>query len=995
MKDTAYQEALAKLNKEQKQAVTTIDGPVSVLAGPGTGKTQILTLRIAHIIHTLGADTADTILALTFTNAGVRSMRERLAGFTGSEIAYRVSISTFHTFANDVITRHPEYFKKQSRKEIASQIQQFEIIESILDNKIAFGPLKPMYDAHDYTNPIVSALDTIKREGYTPESFETLVYSAHDEALKDESLYYKTNTKNGKKGEVKKKDLRTLEKKKEKCLALAEIYRHYQEDLDKQMLFDYTDLLLVVLAELDTNPEFKADIQEQYQYILVDEHQDTNDAQNRLITHLIDNPANEGKPDIFIVGDTKQSIFRFAGASEASYKALQNNFSSMQHITLQTNYRSGQHVLDTAYQIITESDSHKDEAELLSHFKHEGVVETRGFSNYKYELFWIAEHIKQSISDGQKPEEIAILYRKNKFAVEVREVLDTYGIPYQDFSKQNILLNKEIKKLFFLFGAISNLMDNKALATALYIDFLEVHPFSVAKVLVRSQVAKKEIRKSIYSIISDKELLAELEVPKVDIERLYKFSVFLADANSKSKNEPFQVFFNHIIRESGFLAHMLVGTKGAYNLKVLERFYDEVRKESLKNDKYSLDDFMTHISILKKHNLTLEITADTIPGVQLLTYHGSKGLEFDNVYMYHATESRQGGGNKISLPIKTFDETFDNDERRLFFVAMTRARKNLYISHSLTDKQGKELSASRFILDQTLFKPVDVSDFEKESVMKVENLFTAQGSVSLSLLDPEYVQARFLSRPLSVSALNNYADSPVKYFFRNLLLLPDSTSDTLEFGSASHAVLEEFYRVAKNDKQVPSVRTLMAIIDEVVEKPRWEIFRPNLEKLLVPYIEHYQKSLLVPEEIELGVHGIEFPINGGQIMLTGKIDKIEQRDGKYVVVDYKTGKTYSDTTRSEKKESFWRQGVFYVLLLNEYHGGVYKTRTVEFDFLEKNSDGEYERYVIEVTDQDIERLKQEITNFAEDIMSGNFANRLYLRDDSIKEYLDLFDILKQ
>jgi hypothetical protein len=206
--------------------------------------------------------------------------------------------------------------------------------------------------------------------------------------------------------------------------------------------------------------------------------------------------------------------------------------------------------------------------------------------------------------------------------------------------------------------------------------------------------------------------------------------------------------------------------------------------------------------------------------------------------------------------------------------------------------------------------------------------------------------------------------------------------------------VQRWWAIKLNPSQTPEPRRSDRH-DEVIERPRWQEYKKNLTELLIPYIDYYENSLIPPEEVELAVHAIPFKIPQGEITLTGKIDKIEKRNGEYIVVDYKTGGTYSDKTKADQKAALIRQGVFYVLLLDQYRGGVYRTRKIMFDFLKPNSDGEYEHLVIEVTNEQLDFLKQEIRDFAEDIMTGSFINRLYLRDDSIKDYLDLFDIIKQ
>lgn len=997
-----YTRALELLNPEQKRAVTSIDGPHAVLAGPGTGKTQILTLRIAHIIDTLGEDVADSILALTFTNAAVRSMTDRLASFVGYELAKRVPIFTFHSFAQHLISEHPEYFGAQAGYRIASDIERIELLEDIIENHHEYGHLKPLFDNHFYIKDILFAISKIKQEGYTPEQYQEKVDAKYQEQLQDESLYYKRDSKFGKKGEIKKAELIKLEKQKEKNHEIVSLYTHYQNKLAENKLMDYADLLLFVIHELESNKEFLADVQERYQYLLIDEHQDTNDGQNHLVELIIGNPVWEGKPNIFTVGDQKQSIFRFAGASESSFHRLQAQVPEMKQIELETNYRSSQLILDRAHELIESSDLHKDEKQLTSFFNQDGLAEIRAFSNYKFELYFIANKIKQSLDEGRDPNEIAVLYRKNYYADELRHIFSAFGIPYRDYSKQNLLDHLEMKKLFLLFAATANLQDDVALSRLLYVDFLEIHPFTVSKILQKFKNTRKTERKSIYAIISDSKILDALEINRDQKDMLIHLAHVLAEGHTKSQNEHFSTLFSYLLQESGFLPYVMSQSNSAQTLKVLEKLYDEIKREAFARDSYSLADFMSYISVLKKHNLSIEIPTEHIHGVSLLTFHGAKGLEFEDVYIYKAIETRKVP-ERITLALDTPKESSE-DERRLLYVAMTRAKQYLSISYPRTDYQNKELSALSFLQEELSIPVVPTDEFEADSSQAISSFISHNQKTSLTLLSPEFIQERFLKRPLSVSALNNYIQSPVLYFFRNLVLLPEALNDSLEFGNAVHKVLELYFSESQKQKTLLDKEGLEKVVETVLlETPRWKKFESKIHKTVGDYYDEYHKNFVLPEEVEYGIFGVEFEIGDGKIIqLGGRIDKIERnKEGELQVIDYKTGKAFSDKKGKNKddtqvkKDAITRQAVFYALLLENYRGGIYATRKVIFDFVEPNSKGEFEQYKVHVTDADIDKLQQEIRNMAQDILLGEFIARTYENDLIDEQYLELFSLLQK
>lgn len=995
-----YNDSLQLLNPEQREAVEHIEGPVSVSAGPGTGKTQILTLRIAHIIQTLGADTADSVLALTFTNSAVRSMRDRLATFTDYETAYRVPLFTFHSFAQHLISAYPDYFKERAQYRIASDIERIELLQEILEKDIEFGVLKPLFDTNFYLKDILFSLDKIKTEGYTPEEYAKKIETSYLSSLEDESLYYKRDSKFGKKGEIKKAELAKLDARKLKNEELVDIYIRYQAALIKNNYFDYSDLILTVLHEFDTNDSFKQDVQEQYQYILVDEHQDTNDGQNRFLAHLLDNPVWEGKPNIFTVGDAKQSIFRFAGATQDSFKALEKHVSELKHISLKTNYRSGQHILDQAYSTITESEHHAQEETLQSFFKHDGVMELRNFTNYKYELAFIAESIKSKLESGVDPNEIAVLYRKNYYAEDIRTIFDLYSIPYRDYSKKNLLDDVHMKKLFLLFKSCISFNADQYLAKLLYSDFVRIHPFSVSKILQKVRSNRKDERKNIYAIISDKKTLQSLDIPTEEINTVLSFANFLAEAHAKSHNEQFIHIFSFIVRESGFLEYLLKLPNNAQALASLDTLFNEVKRESFAKEEYTLADFDSYITVMKEYKLSIEIPTEHRDGVSLLTFHGSKGLEFEDVYLYKAVETRKVP-QKITLSLDLADGSYE-DERRLLFVALTRAKKNVYISYPEVDYQDKGQSLISFLREQALIQEISTKEFEENSVLPVITMLQEPDEVTLSLLDPQYITKRFTSRGLSVSALNNFIDSPVLYFFRNLVLLPEAMSDVLEFGNCIHRVLEDFFKISMHTKEVGTKEDLLDVYKDVSQEiQRWSKYKVQAEALLREYWDEYHGSMVVPQEVEYGVFGVEFTLDSGAtIQLAGRIDKIEEdKDGNIIVVDYKTGKSYSEKKgknkedTQKKKDAITRQAVFYALLLESYRGGRYATRNVVFDFVQRNTSGVFEKYEVVVTDEQLLNLKEEINTMADSILSGQFIRDVYSTQDIDDSYKELFDIL--
>jgi DNA helicase-2/ATP-dependent DNA helicase PcrA len=364
------------------------------------------------------------------------------------------------------------------------------------------------------------------------------------------------------------------------------------------------------------------------------------------------------------------------------------------------------------------------------------------------------------------------------------------------------------------------------LGKALFINFLNFDPHDVLKVFEKMASRKGTVikNKSILKIISTKEILEKMEISEVD--RFLEFSDMLKEIKKLETNLDFLEFFEKFINKSGFLNHLLKLANNISALKRLEKIFDEIKKQVFTKKSYALKDFLNYIDILQKYNIKLEVGKNSLlDGVNLMTAHGSKGLEFEHVYITNFVDSNWGGSRKMGhdfvLPVdKTAGDV--DDERRLFFVALSRAKREVSILYSKIDLEGKEKTPSRFLeeIPEELFEEIKTG--EKSSSEKIEIFFSDTEEKVLSIFDKEYIKKLFLENTLSVSALNNYFSSPIKYFFRNLVRLPSAQTKPLIFGNIVHDCLESFFNLGKKEKKTPS------------KKKMFEIFNLSMEKFLIP-----------------------------------------------------------------------------------------------------------------------------------------------------------------
>lgn len=978
-----FKEEYNKLNKEQKEAVDTIDGPVVVVAGPGTGKTQILTLRIANILNE--TDTApESILALTYTTAGVISMREKLLEIIG-ERAYRVNIFTFHAFCEHIIKEFSFYFEELEEFKVITDLERVEIIEFII-KKNKFEHLVSFHDEFSFLKKIVDGILTIKKEGLSGEGFIKKIPIWKKELLGSNTLYYKKDYGEFKKGDIKPAEKEKVNKKIEKAKELGEIFLLYQIELKKHGLYDFSDMILYVLEELSKNKDLKADVQEKYQYILVDEHQDTNEGQNTLIEFLTDAPHLEGKPNLFTVGDEKQSIYRFQGASAETFLRFQNLYKDIHQINLLENYRSVQNILDGAHSLIVKVKDLENSIELHANTREENEkINIREFANYKFELLYLAEDIKEKIKNGISPSEIAVLYRANKNVSDIKTILDFYQIPYTIFSKDKILNDPNINNLVNILRVIFNFNNDHYLGRVLFINFLKLDAYDSVKLLDKYKSLRKEEKKHLFAIMENREILKELEIKNPD-DFLY-FIKILKELKIESNNKNFPDFFKIFLDKVGYLKYMIKSVDGHIQLVKLDKFFDEIKRQNETKNNYNIADFIYFIDAFTKYNLDIKSTdPEIIEGVSLMTAHGSKGREFEYVYIINATrkswESR-GGGSNISLPIFQYDGDTE-DERRLFYVAMTRAKNGLNISYARTDNDGREHEVSEFVkeISSVFKKEENMKNFEEKNMNKLTSFMNFERR-SASLFEPEYLRQLFFKRGLNVSALNNYLNCPKKYLYKNLIRIPDTYSPSMKFGSIVDSALNKFFERSKKEAKILSKEVFLEEFKKGLRKFNFlekdeEKFRERGEKALSEYYDEYADGWTYKVETQFLVER-DFELNNKNVLkISGILDKIEYLDDLSFldinIVDYKTGKAFSEKTK-EQKDDYERQLVFYKLLLTDYDKKDFKINKSVLDFVEKNKKGKFEQHSLQITKEHLNKLKEEINDFAEDVLSMEFLKK--------------------
>lgn len=1006
----SFEAAYRTLNEQQREAVNNIEGPVLVVAGPGTGKTQILAVRIGKIL--METDTMpESILCLTYTDAGTIAMRKRLLDFIGPD-AYRVHIYTFHAFCNDVIQANLDYFGKRELEPI-SELENVNLIESILQELPADHPLKKLKGDNSYeVGRLNNFFKMMKDEDWNEERINTAIDTyINDLPNREEFIYKRANSKTGVKvGDVKVKEVQAEIDKLAKTRAAANLYPKYVERMRSIGRYDYSDMILwVIRAFHDPSPageNMLRNYQERYLYFLVDEFQDTNGAQNEILNLLI---SYWDVPNVFAVGDDDQSIYEFQGAR---VKNIMDFYLSYQHeinvVVLTENYRSHQAILD-ASRIMIEKNNERliNKLEGLSkvlsasHPARQLIAEPLilEYQNPAQEHAGTLAQIELLLESGVPPEEIAILYHKHAQAEDLINVFEKRGLPYQVRRRINILEIPLVNQMLNLLKYINDESRKPhsgeyILFEIMHYPFFGIHPHDIAAISAWIN-SKRDGNFTWRAVIADTDILSNIKLRSYDA--ILKFEKNVTSWLRESFNLTLQMLFEKVLNESGMLQHILKGENRIFNLEVITTLFDHIKSEGLRLPRLNMYQYLDTLEQMHMHGIKIEIQKSISKpgGVNFITTHSSKGLEFEHVFLIGCNsdkwEKARGNSQKFSLPdTLTFTESSNKVEglRRLFYVAMTRAKQHLVISYSSHSNEGKTAEPSEFIAELKdgtgMVQHVKSISEEVLTEYKISAL-TETPIVQIELFDPTYIAHKVEHFVMSASALNSYLDCPIRYYFERIVGVPAAKNDSMSFGTAVHYALRRLFERMKESatQTFPTIDIVLHDFqydmrrneDSFTEKQfqnRMELGKQVLTNYYDKYINQFNKFVVT-----------EYPLRNvimENVPLTGVFDKVEFYGKEVNVVDYKTGnadrnkeKLYPPNDKNKDGGEYWRQIIFYKILLDNQKLNPWKMISGEIDFLEKNEKGELLKHKFEIVPADIEIVKAQIIDVYRRIKNLEFT----------------------
>jgi len=1009
-----FNQALAQLNAEQLAAVNQVDGPVLVIAGPGTGKTQILAARIGKILLETDAK-AGEILCLTYTDAGAVAMRKRLFEFIGPE-AYRVNIYTFHAFCNEIIQENLEYFGKLTLDAL-SDLESAMFFRELVDEFPNDHLLKRFTGDIYYDAPRLKSLfSDMKKENWTAEAIQKAVeeYLA-DLPLREEYVYKRANAAKGiKVGDLKQKEIDAAKEKMEKLLAAVGEYQNFDAKMKARSRYDYDDMIQWVLKAFRENEDLLRRYQERYQYILVDEFQDTSGSQNELLKFMLN---YWDTPNVFVVGDDDQSIFKFQGANTKNILDFAADYSSrLKKVVLTQNYRSNQLILDVSKALIennferltTQLQLDKNLESAHPRFS-ELMIEpqVKEYENPNQELADVAAQIKRLLDRGTEAGEIAVIYRNHSQVEDLLRFFDTQHIAVNTKRKVDIFTLPFGEKVLNILRYLAMEMDSpysgdELLFEIMHYDFFDIPPIEIAKASVA--VAKEnyatannnEPKTSLRRYISQMRSPAQPGLFDQQTNQGMKF--LISDIHyllTYSASNTLQQLFEQVVAKMGVLKYIMQQPDKGWYMQVLTSLFDFIKDESRKKPDIKLADLMHIIKLMQEHGIRLELNQVIFSenGINFLTAHGSKGLEFEHVFVIGCTKKiwdGKGRNNGFSYP-DTLTQAKDDEiaqkeeSRRLFYVALTRAKQFLHISYAAQDKNGKEQEASQFVSEIIAGTYLQVQHPKVSEALMLDFLasqFLETLQPKVELLDKNYIDLLLQNYTLSVTHLSNYLDCPLRFYFQCLIRVPSGKSPSATFGQAVHWALNRIFRKMKeNGDEFP-------LTDEFMREFRWYMHRNRDSftkedfKLRMNYGEkilpaYYEQNIPVWNKIavtERSIRNVE--VEG--VPVKGNLDKIEFTGKQVTVVDYKTGKLKNAKDKLKRPDDehpnggdYWRQAVFYKLLIDHDRALDWQVVSTVFEFVEPVND-EYYKEKIVITPEDTETVTEQIKTVYQKILAHDF-----------------------
>ncbi|NIM91974.1 MAG: UvrD-helicase domain-containing protein [Candidatus Aminicenantes bacterium] len=875
------------MNPEQIEAVTHQKGPLLIIAGAGTGKTKVITHRIAYLIASKSAK-PEEILAVTFTEKAANEMEERVDLLIPYSYSF-VEISTFNSFGERVLRNYGLELGFPPDFKLLDEVEQAIFFREHLF-RFPLKHFRPLSSPTKHIQELLSTIKRLKQEDIKP----------------DEYLKYAKELDRKASGKAEKENAR-------KHSEVAQVYQKYQDLLQDQGMIDFEDQILLVVELFRKRPSVLHEFQNRYKYILVDEFQDTNYIQFELLKLLAAQSKN-----LTVVGDDDQSIFRFRGASLSNILNFKEFYPRAKKIVLTRNYRSTQSILDSAYQLIKQNNPNRLEFKEEVDKTLEATVKSEGksihllqFDSHSHEADKVAEIILEKIKEGYKYRDIAILVRRNADADPFLRTLNMKEIPFRFSGSRGLYSQEEVKILISFIKALTDFEDSKSLFYLAISEIYRVDPYDLA--VVSNQAHKKNLPlHRVFKLIAEgKSALGISAETEVKIKKIFQDLLnFVQLASSQDAGRLLYAF----LEKTGYLKSLVEAANLQAELKIknIRLFFEKVKNFSDLTEDDSVFSFVRHLDLLQQvgdnpSTAEAELEEDA---VSVLTVHKAKGLEFPVVFLVSLIADRFPGRErreKIPIPDKILkdkipkgkdygyekqENIYLQEERRLFYVGMTRAKKFLYLSWARDYGLKRLKKVSPFVLEALDLAKVP------------EDVLSSTALEDIKRYAPRESQPRVLSKveekaylTLSFFQVDDYLTCPLKYKYRHILRIPVLPHHNLVFGRVMHnAVYYYLKKKVAGDKMTEEelLREYenLWVNEGFLSREHEEMRKKAGEKALRLFFRREEESKHFPQFLEKS-----FKWQSDSIKFIGRWDRIDLRKEGAVLIDFKA------TEVKDKKEA--------------------------------------------------------------------------------------------
>ncbi len=951
---------LEKLNKEQKEAVVHGRGPLLIVAGAGTGKTTVITQRIVNLIEK-GLAKPEEILAVTFTEKAAGEMEERVDQFL--EFGYAdLWISTFHAFCERVL--------RDNALDIGLALN-FKILDSTA------GWLSARQNLDKFE------LDYYKALGNPTKFIQSLI--SHFSHCKDQGIYPEDYLKYAEGLKTSLNDL-PENQETERIKEVANAYHVYQKMLLENGSLDFGDLINYCLLLFKKRPMVLKRYREKFKYILVDEFQDTNWAQYELIKILAE-PEN----NLTVCADDDQAIYRWRGASFSNIVQFKDDFPKAKQVSLVKNYRSCQNILDQAYKFIKANDPdrlefiNKIDKKLVAENKGQGVVEHIIAKTLDQEVGKTIKKIVEILKRDKDANynDFAILVRANDTAVPFIRAFERAGLPYQFLASKGLYSKPIVLDIISYFELLDNYHESAAVYRILNLPFLEIPDIDIATI---TQYSHKKT-KSLFEALQEAPLISGITAGtkgKVDLilSLVKKHSIL---AREKSVTEILVAFLG----DSGYLRY-LVNRDEQEKIDLLNQFYKKIKSFEESAIEPTLKHFMEgmNLELESGEEGKLEFNPEQGPDmIKVMTIHSAKGLEFKYVFLVNMVDKRFPTIERkdpIELPdelIKDIKPTGDahlQEERRICYVAMTRAKKELYFTSAQDYGGQRKKKLSRFLIEMGYQDKSQTPIPKPQSeLLETKPSFTGTN---------KKVKNEYLPEHFSFSQLAAFEKCPLQYKFSFILKIPIKGKAVFSFGKTMHATFHNFLKNVNEKNKVKQKSLFIVVGESAVKKVKEDDFKILSELYEKNWLDEWYENKRQKEDYyKLGKRiikdfydefkknppnilkvnndlALELPFNLkiGSYNLYGVIDRIDDLSDGVKIVDYKTGKPKKKLEADDRA-----QLLIYQIAAEEVLR--IKPKELAYYYLEDGSQASFLG-----SEKDKQDRKEKIIKEIEEIKSSNF-----------------------